>query len=309
MVLFPYVCTRGEPGMNSYVLTCCSTSDYPRSFFEGRDIPYVCFHYEIDGEQYLDDLYASFSPADFYARLKGGAESKTSQISMGEYVEFWEPFLRDGKDVLHVTLSSGISGTYNSACLAARELEARYPDRTVRVLDSLAASSGYGLLVELLADRRDEGVGLDELVAWGEQMRLRVNHWFFVSDLDCLKRGGRVSNASALVASALKICPVMNVDATGRLVPREKIRTKKKATAELARLMVELAEGGIGYDGLCRISHSDCREDAQKLAELVEESIPPLKGKIQICDIGTVIGSHTGPGTVALFFLGAERAD
>ena len=108
--------------MDPYVLTCCSTADYPLSFFEQRGVPFLCFHYEIAGEQYLDDLYQSIAPEDFFARLKGGAESKTSQVSMGEYIEFWEPFLREGKDVLHVTLSSGISGTYNSACLAAQEL-------------------------------------------------------------------------------------------------------------------------------------------------------------------------------------------
>lgn len=295
--------------MDPYVLTCCSTADYPLSFFEQRGVPFLCYHYEIAGKQYLDDLYQSIAPEDFFARLKGGAESKTSQVSIGEYIEFWEPFLREGKDVLHVTLSSGISGTYNSACLAAQELAGRYPHRTVRVLDSLGASSGYGLLVELMADRRDEGATLDELYTWAEAMRLRVNHWFFVSDLDCLKRGGRVSNASALIATTLKICPVMNVDRTGHLIPREKIRTKKKAVAELARLMVDLAEGGIGYDGLCRISHSDCLEDAQKLADLVVRNIPLLEGKIKIHNIGTVIGSHTGPGTVALFFIGAERED
>lgn len=292
-----------------YVLTCSSTTDYPLSFFQERSVPFVCFHYEIDGEQHLDDLYQSLSPAEFFGRIKDGAVSKTSQVSMGEYMEFWEPFLRDGKDVLHVTLSSGISGTYNSACLAAQQLAERYPERRVLVLDSLAASSGYGLLVELMADRRDAGDTIDELYAWGERMRLRVNHWYFVSDLDCLKRGGRVSSASAIIASALKICPVMNMDRTGHLVPREKIRTKKRAEAELARIMVELAEGGIGYDGLCRISHSDCLEDAQRVAELVERDIPLLKGKIEIHDIGTVIGSHTGQGTVALFFMGAERED
>lgn len=292
-----------------YVLTCCSTADYPRSFFEERSVPYISFHYELDGVSHLDDLYQSMSPHEFFSLIKGGAQPMTSQVSVGEYIEFWEPFLRAGRDVLHVTLSSGISGTYNSALLAAEELAGRYPDRRVLVLDSLAASSGYGLLVELMADRRDAGAALDELFAWGESIRLRVNHWFFVSDLETLKRGGRVSSASAIVASALKICPVMNVDRTGHLIPREKIRTKKKAEAELARIMVDLAEGGIGYDELCRISHSDCPEDAQKVADLVVRDIPLLAGKIQINNIGTVIGSHTGPGTVALFFLGAERAD
>lgn len=295
--------------MADYIITCESTADLPREFFERREVGYVCFHYEMGGRTYTDDLYASTTPAEFFGSLKAGAQAKTSQVGTGEYVDFWEPWLKEGKDVLHICLSSGISGTYNSACLAAETLAARYPERTVRVIDSLAASAGYGLLMEYLADKRDEGMGFDELAAWAEGHKLEVNHWFFVSDLDCLKRGGRVSATSALIATALKICPVMNVDSQGRLIPREKIRTKRKAITELVRNMMEHVRDGAAYTGRCAISHSNCLADAQEVARLVGEQIPALAGKVEICDIGTVIGSHTGPGTVPLFFMGDERVD
>ena len=235
--------------MSSYQLCCESTADMPRSFFDERDVAYVCFHYEINGQTYTDDLYESTSPEAFFGRLKGGDQAKTSQVGTGEYADFWEPFLKEGKDILHVTLSSGISGTYNSACLAAESLAERYPERTIKVIDSLAASAGYGLLMEYLADQRDAGMTFDELVQWTEDHKLDVNHWFFVSDLDCLKRGGRVSATSALIATALKICPVMNVDYQGKLIPREKIRTKKKAIDHLVKKCLEHIQDGAAYTG------------------------------------------------------------
>ncbi|OUN46951.1 fatty acid-binding protein DegV [Collinsella sp. An7] len=295
--------------MSDFVLSCESTADYPRSFFEERQIAWVPFHYNLDGVSYPDDLYASISPEAFFDKIKAGAQPTTSQVGVGDYVELWEPFLKEGKDVLHLTLSSGISGTYNSACVAAEQLRQAYPERTVRVIDSLAASAGYGLLMEYLADLRDGGMGFTELGDWAEEHKLNVNHWFFVSDLDCLKRGGRVSATSALLANALKICPVLNVDYEGKLIPRQKIRTTKKAIAELVRMMEAHAEDGLAYSGKCVLSQSNCRADADAVVAGIEEKFPQLAGKIEVNNIGTVIGSHTGPGTVALFFMGDRRVD
>ena len=293
--------------MSDFVLSCESTADYPRSFFEERQIAWVPFHYNLDGVSYPDDLYASISPEAFFDKIKAGAQPTTSQVGVGDYVELWEPFLKEGKDVLHLTLSSGISGTYNSACVAAEQLRQAYPERTVRVIDSLAASAGYGLLMEYLADLRDGGMGFTGLGDWAEDHKLNVNHWFFVSDLDCLKRGGRVSATSALLANALKICPVLNVDYEGKLIPRQKIRTTKKAIAELVRMMEAHAEDGLAYSGKCVLSQSNCRADADAVVAGIEEKFPQLTGKIEVNNIGTVIGSHTGPGTVALFFMGDRR--
>ncbi|MDM8163912.1 DegV family protein [Collinsella intestinalis] len=293
----------------SYVLSCESTADYPRAFFEQRDIAWVPFHYTIDGVSHPDDLYTSITPEAFFNQIKAGAQPTTSQVGVGEYEEFWEPFLQEGKDVLHLTLSSGISGSYNSACIAAEQLRERYPERRVCVVDSLAASAGFGLLVEYLADLRDGGMSFDDACAWVEEHKLNLNHWFFVSDLDCLKRGGRVSATSALLANALKICPVLNVDYQGKLIPRQKIRTVKRAIAELVRMMEEHAEGGLAYAGKCCLSQSNCRGEAEAVVAGIEERFPQLAGKIAIYDIGTVIGAHTGPGTVALFFMGDKRVD
>ena len=295
--------------MADYKITCCSTADISAEHLQKLGCAFGKYHYIIDGKDYADDLYTSITPEAFFDKIKAGAQPTTSQVGVGEYVELWEPYLKEGKDVLHLTLSSGISGSYNSACIAAEQMKAAYPDRVVCVVDSLAASAGFGLLMEYLADLRDGGMSFADACAWAEAHKRNLNHWFFVSDLDCLKRGGRVSATSALLANALKICPVLNVDHEGKLIPRQKIRTVKKAVAELVRMMEMHAEGGRSYAGKCCLSQSNCRAEAEAVVAGIEEKFPQLKGKIAIYNIGTVIGSHTGPGTVALFFMGDERVD
>ncbi|QWT18127.1 DegV family protein [Collinsella sp. zg1085] len=295
--------------MSSYVLSACSTADLPRVFFEQHHVLCIPFHYTIDGHVYPDDLYASTSPAEFFGRIKAGDEPTTSQVSVGDYLINWEPLLQAGHDILHLTLSSGISGTYESACIARDQLKAAYPERRIQVVDSLSASAGYGLVLRYLVELKQAGLTFDELSAWIEAHKLDVNAWFFVSDLECLKRGGRISKTNALIATALKICPIININVEGKLIPQSKVRTKKRAIAELAKLFVVHAENGVAYTGKCCISHSDCLEDAKELARQIENLVPALAGEIMISDIGAVIGSHTGPGTVALFFMGDTRVD
>ena len=295
--------------MSDYVISCCSTADLSKEHFEKIDVHYCCFHYEMDGVQYLDDLGQSMDFDVFYQRMTDGAMTKTSQINADEYEEYFAQFLSQGKDILHLTLSSGISGTINSANLAKALLENKYPDRKIYVIDSLAASSGYGLLIDHLATMRDSGATIDELAAWVEEHKLNLNHWFFSSDLTFFIRGGRISKAAGAVGTVLNICPLMNVDFEGRLIPRYKIRTKKKVIQAIVDKMAEQAEGGTDYSGKCFISHSACEEDAKAVAALVEERFPNLNGRVLINSIGTTIGSHTGPGTVALFFWGQKRVD
>lgn len=295
--------------MSDYVISCCSTADLSKEHFEKIDVHYCCFHYEMDGVQYLDDLGQSMDFDVFYQRMTDGAMTKTSQINADEYEEYFTQFLSQGKDILHLTLSSGISGTFNSANLAKALLEDKYPDRKIYVIDSLAASSGYGLLIDHLAGMRDSGATIDELAAWVEEHKLNLNHWFFSSDLTFFIRGGRISKAAGAVGTVLNICPLMNVDFEGRLIPRYKIRTKKKVIQAIVDKMAEQAEGGTDYSGKCFISHSACEEDAKAVAALVEERFPNLNGRVLINSIGTTIGSHTGPGTVALFFWGQKRVD
>ena len=293
--------------MADYILSCCSTADLTKNIFEKRQISYICFHYELDGKQYPDDLGETMPFEQFYQAMAEGADTKTSQVNVDEFCNYFEPFLKEGKDILHLTLSSGISGVYNSACVAQEMMQEKYPDRKIYVLDSLSASSGYGLFMDRLADMRDAGKSIDELYQWAQDHRENLQHWFFTSDLTFLIRGGRVSKAAGLIGGMMNICPLMTVDPEGKLVARQKVRTKKKVIQAIVDKMAETAENGTDYSGKCYISNSACEEDAEAVAKLIEERFPRLQGRVEIFSIGTTIGSHTGPGTVALFFWGKER--
>ena len=230
-------------------------------------------------------------------------------MALGEYTEYFEQLLQEGKDILHVEFSSGLSGSYNSARLVVEDLKEKYPDRKIYLVDSLAASSGYGLIMETLADMRDAGKSVEELYQWIEENRLRMHHWFFSTDLTFYIKGGRISKTAGAVGTLLGICPLLNMDNLGRLQPREKIRTKKKVIRRIVEMMEAHAQDGTEYSGKCYICQSACLDDAKAVAALVEEKFPKLQGKVEIYPIGATIGSHTGPGTVALFFWGDERKD
>lgn len=295
--------------MAEYVLSCSSTVDLNADYMRKRNLPFAKFHYELDGVVHIDDMGVTMPMEKFYKAMEDGAMTRTTQINTSEYIDFFESYLRTGKDILHVTLSSGITGTINSANAAAEELRMKYPDRKIYVVDSLAASSGYGLLMDKMADFRDEGMDIDELYAWVYNHRLEVNHWFFTSDLKYLVRGGRVSPAAGFVGNVLNICPLLNVNDKGELIPRMKVRPKKKVILETFNKMKLLAADGEDYSGKCFISHAACYEDAKALATFIENYFKKLDGPVQIYDIGTTIGAHTGPGTVALFFWGMKRVD
>lgn len=294
--------------MSKYVISCCSTADLTKEQMEARDLHYICFHYELNGKEYADDLGQSMPFDQFYKEMaEEGATTKTSQVNAEEYEEYFESFLKEGYDVLHLTLSSGISGSINSANIAREDLMERYPDRKLYVLDSLGASSGYGLLMDKLCDLRDEGKSIDEVYEWAKENRLKLQHWFFSTDLTFYIRGGRISKTAGTIGNILNICPLLNVDGEGKLIPREKIRGKRRVIQQIVKKMEEHAQNGMEYSGKCYISESACMEDAKAVAKLVEERFPKLNGKVEINSIGTTIGSHTGPGTVALFFWGDER--
>ena len=295
--------------MSDYVISACSTVDTDIKVMEQHDIKYLNFHYFIDDVEYVDDLGVSVDYKAFYNAMRQGAMTKTSQPNAEEYEKYFSQFLDDGKDVLHLTLSSGISGAINSANIAADNLREKYPDRKIYVVDSYAASGGFGLLMVTLSELRDRGMDIDKLHEYALNNRLRLHHWFFTSDLTYLVRGGRVSKVSGFVGTVLNICPLLNVDFEGRLIPRYKIRTKKKVIQETFNRMVEHAENGRDYSGKVYITQSDCYEDARALADMIEEAFPKLSEKVSINYIGPTIGSHTGPGTVALFFWGDERVD
>lgn len=295
--------------MGNYVLSCCSTADLSKEHFEAIDVKYICFHFELDGMQYEDNMGVSIPFDEFYARMANGADTKTSQVNAEEFEEYFRSFLEQGLDILHISLSSGISGVINSANIAKETLQEEFPDRKIYVVDSLAASSGYGLLMDKLSELRAQGKTIDEVRDFVEEHKLNLHHWFFTSDLTFFIKGGRVTKTAGFIGSVLNICPLLNVDYEGKLIPRYKIRTKKKVIQAIVDRMEECAEDGLDYSGKCYISQSACYEDARAVADLIEARFPKLDGKVEINHIGTTIGSHTGPGTVALFFWGKKRVD
>lgn len=295
--------------MEKYILSCCSTADLTEEHFKGRNIHFVCFHYSLDGKQYKDDLGKSMPFDKFYQAMADGAETKTSQVNVNEFVEYFTPFLEQGMDILHVSLSSGLSGVYNSAIIARDDLLEKYPDRKIYIVDSLGASSGYGLFMDKLADLRDSGMDIHQLYEWANDHKLELHHWFFSTDLSFYVKGGRISKASGSFGSIMKICPLLNMNDKGQLIPRFKIMGKKKVIREIVNKMEKYAQGGLDYDGKCYISNANCYEDAQSVAALVESRFPKLNGRVEINSVGTTIGSHTGPGTIALFFWGEKRND
>lgn len=292
----------------NYIITCCSTVDLEVQYLKERKIPYIPFHFQMDGKEYLDDLGYSIPPREFYDRIEKGAMPVTSQINAEEYKDFFRPMLEEGHDVLHISLSSGISGTYNSARIAKEELQEEYPDRKIEVIDSLGASSGYGMLVDSLYEKREGGMSFEEAVTWANENKLCIHHWFYSNDLTHFKRGGRISPTAATFGNLLNICPLLNVDKEGKLIPRRKVRGKK-VMKEMVAMMEQHAQDGLNYSKKCFISHSARYEEARKVANMIEEKFENLNGRVEIFDIGAVIGSHTGPGTVALFFFGDSREE
>ncbi|MBR6769358.1 MAG: DegV family protein [Clostridia bacterium] len=293
--------------MASYVITCCSTVDLSKEHLKEKNIEYIPFHYYLDQTAYDDDLFTSLSPSDFYKALTDGAEPKTAQVNVDEFLARFTPILESGKDLIHLSLSSGLSGVFNSANVAANMLSGKYPDRKIYVVDTLGASSGFGLIADKAAELRDGGMTIDELYAWLEAHKKEMHHWFFSTDLTFFIKGGRVSPLSGWFGTVLKICPLLDMDKDGHLVPRFKIRGKARVRQEIVNKMKQFAHDRENYSGKCFLSHSDCYEDARAVADLVEAAFPHMNGKVVINNIGPTIGCHTGPGTVALFFWGDER--
>lgn len=293
--------------MPDYILSCCSTLDLTKEHLTEKNINFIPFHFFINETHYYDDLGQTLPSEKLYEAMRAGADVKTSQVNSDEFTAYFTPFLEQGKDILHISMSSGISGVYNSAMIAKKELEEKFPERKIYVIDSLAASAGYGLLMDKLADLKNSGMSIDKLKDFAENNKLKGWHWFTSTDLTFYIKGGRVSKTAGFFGGLLKICPVLNVDKNGKLNAVTKVRTKQKSITELLNKMVECAENGENYSGKCFISQSDCYEDAKMLANLIEEKFKNLDGKVLINNIGPTIGSHTGPGTIALFFWGKER--
>ena len=291
-----------------FILSCGSTVDVPYSFLAERDIPVIFYTYLVDETEYVDDMGRDPQALPrFYEMLAAGKLPSTSQINVGAYADFFEAQLKRG-DLLHIAFGSGMSASVRNAEAAAALLRPKYPDRRIAVIDSYCSSSGYGLLVDGAADLRDRGCSLEEAERWVLDNRRCVHHQFFSTDLTYYRRSGRMSGAAAMIGAILNICPIMRLDREGRIIAYGKVRGKKNAVLTTVNAMEAHARGGRDYDGKCWICNSNCRGDAERLAAALRERFPRIRGEIRICDIGTIIASHCGPGTVAVFFFGDERA-
>ena len=285
----------------SYQIITDSCCDFTKEMYEKLGLVVAPLMVNFRGQTYPDRNDDSLK--DMYAGLRAGEVATTSAANPEQWQELMEPYLQKGEDLLVLAFSSGLSTTYQSASMAADELRAMYPDRTISVVDSLCASLGEGLLAYYACKKRDEGLSLQELTQWLLDNRLHLCHWFTVDDLMYLKRGGRVSAATAIMGTMLNIKPVLHVDNEGHLINVGKARGRKASIQAMAKKVAEL---GAGFDNATMfISHGDCLEDAEYLAGLLKEQYGAKE--VYINYVGAVIGSHSGPGTLALFFMGEHR--
>lgn len=290
--------------MNDYVLLTDSSADLTDALVKELGVEVLPLSFTMRNKTYRNwPDNREIDPKDFYRQLREGEMATTSAVNVSDFTETIEPHLKEGRDVLVVAFSSGLSATCHSAQIAAQELSEQYPERKVYVVDSLCASLGQGLLVWYAARMKNEGRGIGAVRDWLEENKLHLCHWFTVDDLHFLKRGGRISSATAVLGTMLSIKPVMHVDDEGHLT---KVGTARGRNASLKALVYHMAETAIDPAGqTVFISHGDCEEDANKVAEDVKRRFGVQT--VVLNNVGPVIGAHSGPGTVALFFLGRHR--
>lgn len=287
--------------MRDYVITVNSTVDLPKEWLEERHVPVVPLKYTIDGETYTD--MEGLSAKEFFAKLREGKMSVTSQVNPEEAADMLEPYVKEGKDVLHLGFSSGLSGTLNSMRIAGQMLEEKYPEAKVIVIDTLCACLGEGLLLYKALQEKAKGKTIDEVAQWVEENKLHICHNVTVDDLNHLHRGGRVSKTTAVLGTLVQIKPIIHMDNNGKLQVIGKERGRKKSLNKIVDMAVEQSKG---WDNdIIMITHGDCIEDAEYVAKLVREKMGI--DNILINNIGTVIGSHTGPGVAAVFCMGNKR--
>ena len=287
--------------MRDYIITVNSTVDTGKEWLEERNVPVIPLKYTIDGQEYTD-MYG-LSDKEFFQKLREGKMSVTSQINPEEAKEMLEPYVKEGKDVLHLAFSSALSGTCNSMKIAAEELQEEYPEAKVIVVDTLCACMGEAMLLYYALKQKEAGKTIEEVAQWVEENKLQVCHNVTVDDLFHLHRGGRVSKTAAVLGTMVKVKPIIHMDDNGALQVIGKERGRKKSLHKIVDMAVERSEG---WDNeIIMITHGDCLEDAEYVAKLVREKMGVEN--VFIHNIGTVIGSHTGPGVVATFCMGNKR--
>ncbi len=288
----------------SYVIATDTTTDLPEEYYRAHDLLVLPLSYILEGETYYRG--GKELPAEeFYAKMRGGSMPTTSQINPQGARAAFEPVLKEGNDILYIGFSGGLSGSCNSARIAAEELMEEYPQRRIIVIDSLCASLGEGLLVHKAVCRKENGAEMEEVAAWCEENKLHVVHSFTVDDLFHLHRGGRVSKVAAVVGTMISLKPILHVNDEGKLIPLSNVRKRKKSLETLVDTMEQKQGSFAGQNDIVFISHGDCAKDAEYVKKLVEERFGIRAFLINT--IGPVIGTHSGPGTVALFFMGDVR--
>ena len=287
-----------------YTLSCESTADLTLDHLTKRNIPVLAYTYIIDGVEYADDMRAGNGLALFYNQLIAGKQPTTSLINVERYTEFFRSILEKG-DMLHICFGSGLSQSASNAMKAAELVKKEFPNRKVYVVDSLCACVGYGLFVDTVADLRDEGKDIDFLYKWAQDNRLKVQHQFFSTTLTYFRRSGRISGPAALFGNILKLCPIMHLNNNGKIIAYAKVMSETKAIAKTLDEIAAKIDKGSEYDGKLWLGHSDYISSATKMVEELKKAYP--KASIRIFDIGPVVASHCGPGTLAIFFWGAMR--
>lgn len=287
--------------MNEFVIVSDSTVDLPKEYLQSKQVPIISLSYIMDGVTYeeMDGL----SHKEFFEKLRAGSLPTTSQINPEQAREALEPFAKEGKDILYIGFSSGLSGSYNSVRMAAEDLKEEYPDINIIAIDSLCACMGEGLLLYKALELKEHGMSMEEIAKWVEANKLHICHNVTVDDLNHLHRGGRISKTTAVVGSMIKIKPIIHMSDEGKLVVIGKERGRKKSLVSIVDHMEKQMQG---YDNdIVMITHGDCIEDAEFVKKQVEERFGIHN--VMINGIGSVIGSHTGAGVVAVFFMGDKR--
>ena len=288
--------------MNQYVILTDSACDISKEILDSWDVRFVSLTFKFTDSD-IEYQNLDMPVEKFYAEMRAGRVAKTAAINVDTFIDLFEKELEQGNDILHIGFSSGLSSTYNAARMAGEQLKEKYPDRKIITVDSLAASAGQGLLVYLTVQKKNEGASIEETAEYAKNLIPHICHWFTVDDLVYMRRGGRVSATAAFFGNALGIKPVMHVDDEGHLVPVAKVRGRKTSISTMADMYTDLAEDLTG--GTVFISHGDCIKDAELLAKMLKDK-HGVDVQI-ITSVGTVIGAHSGPGTLALFFVGKHK--
>lgn len=293
--------------MTDYILSSESTIDLDPEFVRELDVSILNANYELNGQTYIDDFGQSLDMKEFYDNMRDGASPTTSRINTNEYIDYFRPILEEGKDIIHLCLSSGMSSQFDSLQMAFEQLKEEFPDRKMYAVDSVMASAGFGMLTSKLAQLKKEGMDIDSLYNWAEDNKRHIISYTSNENLEYVARGGRISKTAASIGGMLHISPLIEVDNTGHMIVTSKIRTRKKLLKTIVDKMEVNAIDGLEYNDQIYISHGDNIEMVEEIIELIKERFKNLDHEIKVSNIGPTIGSHIGPGAISVFYWGKER--